>query len=414
MSTRPPALVIVPTEKIQYELGLSAPLGWLFSERLDRVRGIYGFQLTNELVEAHDTFIIELNWYLELYEFELLVDFIKARRPNARILFGGLFAALMHRQIFEHYPVDYFIRGDNELPIRLFLDGEEPRSIPNMVGRDFSNAISYAFTAANFRSLRYSLEWFPDYHRLIEENPFGSGEPWQFVLPMVITSKGGCTAAHRGCEYCMGSHKEALREAYGRDPVVMDNDTLITLLRQVSNRHKRFTLYVSSPYDYDLSEECFESSAFVEIDSPVTTAQVADLFRAFPECTAILPLYKEGKMGEQLIDHRELMALEDEHHRLSFPAHEHSRTRLAKTSERGVRYNLDHGYTPTWARWEAYTDFAVARGYSRSLYRYYAAKPSAPIFRMPNEERAVEELARLSAISSWLGLERSLDDGENE
>ncbi len=78
-------LVIIPTVKPSYILGFSAPLAWLFSSHTDQVTGIYGFQLNDELAGSYDSFIVDLNWYFELYEFTLLVNFIKKRNPNANM-----------------------------------------------------------------------------------------------------------------------------------------------------------------------------------------------------------------------------------------------------------------------------------------------------------------------------------------
>jgi len=133
--------VVIPTTKSNYEQGFSAPLAWLFSGYENRVRGIYSVDLTPSAVESFDTFIVELNWFTTLHEFEKIVKFIREYQPRALILFGGLFAQIHYERIFQQYEVDYFIRGDNELPMKLFLEGCKPSLIPNMVGRDFENPI---------------------------------------------------------------------------------------------------------------------------------------------------------------------------------------------------------------------------------------------------------------------------------
>src|SRR5512142_968099 len=113
-----PTLVIVPT--LMLDCSFSAPLAWMFAGCPEEVRGVYGFELTPELVRSHERFIVELSWFIELHEFSLIVEFIRAHNPAAKILFGGMYAGIVPPEIFRRTPVDYFIRGDNELPIRLF------------------------------------------------------------------------------------------------------------------------------------------------------------------------------------------------------------------------------------------------------------------------------------------------------
>ena len=132
-------LIIIPTTMHNYSF--SAPLTWMFSKHTDKVTGIYGFELTEELVKSYDFFIIELNWFIELFEFQLLTEYIKKNNKNAKILFGGLYAALKYKEIFPRCDVDYFIQGDNELPIEMLLQDENPAAIPNLVGKNFENQI---------------------------------------------------------------------------------------------------------------------------------------------------------------------------------------------------------------------------------------------------------------------------------
>ena len=256
-------LIVIPS--LMHKYTFSAPLAWLFSDHADQVKGTYSFALTKDIVKKYDHFVVELNWFIELYEFELITRLIKRHNKKAVILFGGLYSQLKYQEIFRNSPVDYFIKGDNELPIKQWLDGADPRTIPNMVGRDFENEQSYIFQQRDYKHLDFNLDWFPDYAERWKEYPEPDKdlEPcfdelpllpkyWErpgqkaaldlrwrvppkggrYHLPMLITSRGGCPAAHEGCDYCMGSKIEAMHAIYKRPTLVMDNDTLVHLLKK--------------------------------------------------------------------------------------------------------------------------------------------------------------------------------------
>jgi hypothetical protein len=176
-------LVVIPS--LMHKFTFSAPLAWLFSDHIGQVHGVYSYTLTKELVRQYDSFIVELNWFIELYEFELICSFIKQHNPRAKILFGGLYSQLKYREIFAHAPVDYFIKGDNEVPIKQYLDGVDPRDIPNMVGRDFENPLTYIFQQEDYKTLQFNLDWIPDYAKRWPECPEPSDtlEPCYDELP---------------------------------------------------------------------------------------------------------------------------------------------------------------------------------------------------------------------------------------
>ena len=134
-------------------------------------------------------FIIELNWYLELHEFTLVVDYIATHRPDAKILFGGLFATLMHRRIFQELPVHYHIKGDNELPMRLLLEGTPPREVPNLVGLERTAAQQQAETHGlllRVNKERYDSE-IPVSHVYSQTPPPGASAPGGSEIVVVVS-----------------------------------------------------------------------------------------------------------------------------------------------------------------------------------------------------------------------------------
>ncbi len=367
-------LIIIPVTKVNYETGFSAPLAWLFSKHTDRISGIYSFELTEEHIKSFNIFIIELNWYVELYEFTLIVDFIKKRNKEAKILFGGLFASMFYRKIFKNFDVDYYIKGDNELPLEMFLTGKSPKEIPNFIGRDFEQEITYTFKGEDFKDLEFNLDWFPSYFKYIGNNPFPARDVRGYYLPMIITSKGGCTVPHEGCDYCMGSRHKELMEIYGRKPVIIDNNSLIILIKKIEKKYDIFSIYVTSEFNYDFSGEFFNITAWIEIDCPVTEKEIKNIFKAFREAYLLIPVYEEGIMGDKIIDYKKLLTIEDEKHRIKFAAYSYHTDILKDIPKKNILFNLDTIFAPAWAHWDVYTDFDLAFKNSRTTYEYYRKK----------------------------------------
>ena len=305
------ALVVIPT--LMLDASFSAPLAWMFSYHRERVEGIYGFELTIDKARAHERFIVELNWFVELHEFGLLVNFLRTHNPEAEILFGGMYASINPDEIFRRYPVDLFIQGDNEKPIQHYLEGRPPREIPNFQGRGFRNPISYIFAEEDYLDLDLNLDWFPSYFHYRDRSNY-------FLAPHIITAKGGCNAAHAGCEHCMGSQYGRLKEIYGRPPIAMSQRSLFHLLHNAEKRFKEASLYITRADHYDFSGENFNLDVTIEIDSPVSMSQVAAILSAFPKVFLLLPVYTEGIVGRTLEAARyaDLIRLEDADHLIRF------------------------------------------------------------------------------------------------
>jgi len=351
-------LVVVPT--LMLDCSFSAPLAWMFSGCAGRVRGVYGFELTREMVVAHDRFIVELNWFIELQEFGLVVAFIRKHNPAASILFGGMYAGIHYPEIFRRYDVDYFILGDNELPVRRFVEGGLPRDIPNFLGRDFENAVDYVFTEAEYGSLDFNLEWFPSYFKYRNEGEL-------FQLPHLITFKGGCDAVHDGCGYCMGSKHERLLTLYGRPPIRMSNASLMSLLEKIDGKFDKASLYVTNADDYDFADQRFDLDVTIEIDSHTSGRQVGEIFRAFRKVFLLVSAYEEGISGDtfsgKLYD--DLIGCEDAQHQVRFY--------VFRKDAGASRIPRDHIIFsdlafPEAADWNFYSDLERALEFSRRFY----------------------------------------------
>lgn len=304
-------LVVVPT--LMLDASFSAPLAWMFSGCAGKVKGVYGFELTAELVVAHDRFIVELNWFIALHELGLIVDFIRRHNPHAEILIGGMYAGIHYPELLRRYSVDYFILGDNEVPVRSFVAGLPAREIPNLVGRDFQNPLDYVFTEAEYGGLDFDLDWLPSY--FLYRNPAEL-----FQLPHLITFKGGCDAVHDGCDYCLGAKHERLRGLFGRPPIRMSSASLMSLLAKIERKHDQASLYITNAGDYDFTGRRFRLDVTIEIDSRTTRGQVEAIFRAFPKVFLLVSAYDEGISGETMTAslYQDLIGCEDASHQVRF------------------------------------------------------------------------------------------------
>lgn len=343
------------------EASFSAPLAWMFSRHAHRVEGIYGFQLTAEKVRQHERFIVQLNWFIELHEFGLLVNFIRTNNPRAQILFGGMYASICADEVFRRFPVDFIIQGDNELPIQQYLDGIPPRAIPNFRGREFTNSIEYVFAEEDYLTLDLNLDWFPSHFRYRDPTNL-------FLAPHIITSKGGCNVVHDGCDYCMGGQHTRLREIFGRAPIAMSARSLLHLLHTAEKRFKQASLYITNANDYEFAGHRFALDVTIEIDSPVSFRQVHDILRAFPKVYLLLPVYDEGIGGKSLLGatrHADLIELEDGDHLIRF--YVFRKDAPAADIPRSHIIHADLAF-PKAAHWSFYTNIEAATAMSRRFY----------------------------------------------
>lgn len=353
-------LVIVPTNVLCPE-SFSAPLAWLFSNHVDRVRGVFDHELTRELIEEHEMFVVELNWFTQLERFFDVVATIRRHRADAKVLFGGLYAALKHRVVFERSQVDYFIRGDNELPIRMLLDDAPIETIPNLVSRDSENEQTYFFSREEFKTLDFNLDWFPSakaaQDRLVSvdiDEMYARRCP-VYPLPVVFTTKGGCLGCHRGCETCLGSHHSLLRSIYGREIIELEGEILIDLFKKVERRFRAASFHVLSSPNFDFSGCSFDLDVFIEFNGPASVEQVARTIRAFRRAYVHLFVFDEGLRGTTVRqDIRQLLALEDESHRIFF---------FGEVEHKDIPDDRKlYGDTamPEWVEYNVYDDFDKA------------------------------------------------------
>jgi hypothetical protein len=358
------SLVVIPSNLLRNTF--SAPLSWLLAHHATHVQGIFDHQLTINHVREYPCFIVELNWFTQLHRFLKVVKFIKKHNKEAPILFGGLYAGLKWREIFQMAPVDFFIKGDNELPLRLFLDQENPRKIPNLVGRDFENEQSYIYSLNDFKERDYDLSWFPSYQQVVAKlTPIFAqkGYPKRlgpfFINPILFSTKGGCLTAHAGCDYCLGSKHKELRQLFGRGILRLSNEIVINEVKKIEKKFPAFSFYVlSDPAEYDFRGEYFDLHAVIEFDSKASVEDLSRIIPAFKSATVHVALYEEGLTGKSARQNLDkFIELEDASHRLYFYGYRQDANISIIPKERWVYSEV---VLPSHTSYDIYTDINLA------------------------------------------------------
>jgi radical SAM superfamily enzyme YgiQ (UPF0313 family) len=361
-------LVIIPTTKSGvYFYGFSAPLCWLFSDNLEAVRGVYSFEVTKKLIQQYEYFIIEMNWYTTLWEFSLLVDYIKKTNKNSKILFGGLFSILKRNEIFKNFDVDYFIKGDNELPIKMFLSGDKLDSIPNFVSRHFENETTYSFQENEYDNIKYNLSWLPQYSELMKDSHWnGNDDDYNYPQPMIITSKG-CSVQHNGCEYCFGSQIFLYQNNYKRTQVKMNSIQINRILSDIEKYNSRATLFFTSdPREYDFNRE-YDLDITAHIMNEIYIEKIKHIQKSFKRTFLLLPIHSDGEMGKDIIEnYEEILELNNEVHRIRFLAWIDEKNKIKNYPE--ILFNLDKSYNTKDWNFNFYNDFDYSMNTSKKMY----------------------------------------------
>ena len=183
---------------------------------------------------------------------------------------------------------------------------------------------------------------------------------------MILTGKGGCTAVHKECDYCMGAKHKELKKIYNRPPLVMSNESLLHLLGKVEKKFSAASLQVLSPCNYDLSNQYFDIDINVEIDSPISIEKIEEFLYAFKRCLLNISVYEEGLCGEAVRKNfKEILQLEDRDRRGRFFAYDREAARL-DIPEDHLLHSED--VLPGWTHWNYYINIEQALVFSDHFY----------------------------------------------
>lgn len=302
--------VIIPLSKLQYNISMSLPNQWLYTN-FYRERNVVGIFSNDPKLDSYikesDLVVIELNWFAELYEFTEIVKHCKRINPQVKILFGGLFSNIHYKEIFKRYPVDFFIKGDNELPLEMLVnDLHNTKHIPNLVTQDFENEVSYQFAKEDFFGLHFSVEWFQSYKRaILSKNYFyGLYDEDQYKPPFFITAKTGCSCKHKSnCTYCFGSDTKLLKKQYGRKSIEWSSENLNYFYHHFEgfNQFQDMTILDNQDnFDYENIEYC-DKNVIASLDCEVTLEKIKTVRSRFRTCQFII-----GTGMEQIVENEHM------------------------------------------------------------------------------------------------------------
>ena len=176
--------------------------------RLDRpVVGKFHNEWTPADVKAARVVVMDVHWYLSLKSAIRLSYSLKKINPDCRIIAGGISASLFARQLLRDSRIDYIIRGDGEVPLRLLVDaiinGTPLADIPNVVSRDFVSQQTYALTSSDMDASNYrDISFFPTLERRVLRYHDIYSTPVTFpTFPYLVVFRG-CPL---DCPSCCGS-----------------------------------------------------------------------------------------------------------------------------------------------------------------------------------------------------------------
>ncbi len=152
---------------------------------------------------------IDLHWMVHAQGSLELAALVKARRPDVRVLFGGISATYFARELIARPEVDLVMRGyDTHEPVALLLDAvargrSDLRGVPNLLWKEdgavVDNGVSHAPDAFSC-----GIDW--------SHAPPAGGASALPIREVVSTQNAGCAYA---CGWCGGS-RDAFRRIYGR------------------------------------------------------------------------------------------------------------------------------------------------------------------------------------------------------
>lgn len=310
-------LVIFPSLCYNLSRVIPIPVVSLFVGRSKHVLGIFSYQLTPATLFSFDSFIISLGWFTQLYEVTAIIDFIRSHKKNAKILIGGLYAQLVYKTLFKKLDIDYFIKGDNEGPLDMYLEGIDPKIIPNMVGKDFENPLTYAFKKEDLGNIRYDLDWFSNYKNMLKKinskefsdsianGSYTNSTPTKdnfsiseflATAPSIHIPKTGCTVGTKHCkQICIAADEGMVNFNYGRRPLIMTNEQLIENLHRIQLKgFESVSLYCDADWIYDFSGRQFNLILKLTTCAPLSAENMSKIADSFKECWFLAPVHRKS------------------------------------------------------------------------------------------------------------------------
>ncbi len=214
-------LFIHPKTELLLRENLPMSLPALINRLGQPVAGRFHNEWTTGDVKAARIVVMDVHWYLSLKSAIQLSHKLKQINPDCRIIAGGISASLFSSQLLRDSRIDYIIRGDGEIPLKLLVDAilndGALSEVPNVVSRDFISPRTYALTAADMDASNYrDLSFFPALERRVLRYHGIYLTPVTFpTFPYLVVLRG-CPL---DCPSCCGSRKMQ-RRLFHRDFVL--------------------------------------------------------------------------------------------------------------------------------------------------------------------------------------------------
>ena len=167
--------------------------------------GRFEFEVTEEEIKTARVICIDLLWYFPLASVIQLARNIKSVNSDARIVLGGITAALYADLLTKKHGIDHVITWNGEAALPLLID----RILRGKDTQDIREACAGDLDTALYDSLDYiNIEWFPTYGKLARQITAKHRENRN------LTHVDGChpvvplaRLCNAGCHFCYGAYK---------------------------------------------------------------------------------------------------------------------------------------------------------------------------------------------------------------
>ena len=217
-------LYIHPDTKIQFKCILPMSLPALINGLSETVKGRFHDEWTKEEVKAANIIIMDIHWYMSMRSAIKLSFQLKIINPEVTLIAGGISASVFWKYLLRDSALDYIIRGDGEVPLKMLVDtlknGKDVSNVPNVCAKDFVSKKIYTLTSDDMNRLNYrNISFFPSLKRKISYFHNGSNEMIYDIYPFLMVYRG-CSY---DCEQCCGS-PEIQQSIFFRSRVIRSSE----------------------------------------------------------------------------------------------------------------------------------------------------------------------------------------------
>jgi len=222
-------LYVHPKSQMMFKelIPISVPATINFIARDYKILGLFQKELSTKHIKEAKIIILDIHWYLTLPNAINLSKKIKKINPLISIIVAGLTASYFHKQIIMNSSIDFIIRGDVEVPMKLLIKEiisktTNYESIPNLTTKNISTVHSYSTNKSDYNNFNYlNIDFFPTFkkkitqiHRINLTRPISTH-------PAIMTFKG----CFYDCNNCVGSNSMQ-QKIFKRDSILKDPTTV--------------------------------------------------------------------------------------------------------------------------------------------------------------------------------------------